>query len=274
MQPTYQRLRRSVFLALSANPAHRASRYVTASLIILIVVGIVSVIISSVKEVWDVYRNLIVDIDQGILAAFSLEYVLRLWCCVENPKYAHPFFGRLRYILSPLALIDLAAITPALLVGIGVDLRTLRIARLIRLVRAFKVVRYIHALQVIGEVVHEKRSQLITSLSFVLFILVGVSTIMYEIENPVQPDAFSSIPATMWWAVASLTTVGYGDVYPITTAGKVLAAISAVLGIGLFAIPTGILASGFAEHALTKSEQRSSKQTEESTCPHCGKALY
>jgi len=127
---------------------------------------------------------------------------------------------------------------------------------------------------------------------FVTFMLVISSTMMYEVESDIQPDAFSSIPATMWWSVATLTTVGYGDVYPVTPMGKILAAISAVLGIGLFAIPTGILASGFSEVALKEEEERElqlaidhleSAGREEADriagaapfafCPHCGERL-
>jgi voltage-gated potassium channel len=130
-----------------------------------------------------------------------------------------------------------------------------------------KFVRYVHAVEIIGTVIRRKRHQLATSFLFVFFMLIIISTLMYEVENAVQPEVFTSIPHTMWWAVATLTTVGYGDIYPITALGKILAALSAVTGIGLVAIPTGILASGFSEIAALEDSGTGN------VCPHCGKPL-
>jgi len=267
------------------------SRTVTFVLLGAIVLSIVIVILSSVQEIRDHYFDLLLTADWWVVSIFIIEYVLRVWTCVEDERYRRPVVGRLRYMVTPMALIDLVAILPSILTGLGIKLQSLRVARLIRLVRALKIVRYIHALNVIGQVFKVKRHQLATSLLFVSFLLVISSTLMYEVEHAVQPEAFSSIPATMWWAVATLTTVGYGDVYPVTSMGKLLAAVSAVLGIGLFAIPTGILASGFSEIALREEEKRDLEESmarverlereelemirtsRSQYCPHCGEKL-
>jgi len=160
-------------------------------------------------------------------------------------------------------VIDLLAIAPVFLIGLGMDLRSLRMFRTVRLFRIFKVTRYVRALETIKHVLRDKREQLAMTIGIVLFLLLITSSLMYELEHDAQPQAFSSIPATMWWAVASLTTVGYGDLYPITPLGKLLAAISAVLGVGLVALPAGILASGFSQET---------KENIPTQCPHCGKS--
>jgi len=269
MKSTYLKLRYRTYEILKDQGDSVWSHRVAIFLTTIIMASVVIVILSSEQEIWDHYQYILWDIDIAIMAVFILEYLLRIWSCVEDERYTHPIIGRVRYALTPMALIDLVAILPTLLTGLGVDLRSIRIARLLRLARALKIVRYVEAIHIIGRVVRSKQHQLATSLLFVSFILVITSTLMYEFEHTVQPEAFSSIPATMWWSVATLTTVGYGDVYPITPIGKILAAISAVLGIGLFAIPTGILASGFSEIALEKKEE----QVHPETCPHCGKPL-
>jgi voltage-gated potassium channel len=142
--------------------------------------------------------------------------------------------------------------------------------RLFRIFRLFKVLRYVAALAVMAEVIKERKEQLIITLIFILFMLLVSSTLMYYVENGQQPDAFGSIPETMWWGVATLTTVGYGDVYPVTVLGKVLGGMIAILGIGLFALPTGILASGFSERldAFTKNKKQQAMY-----CPYCGKKI-
>jgi voltage-gated potassium channel len=266
MKSAYRRLRHRTYEILKDHGNSQWSHRVALFLMSIIMLSVFIVILASVQEIHDEYVGVIWRIDVVVMTIFVLEYVLRLW-------YRHPVLGRLRYFFTPMALIDLVAILPTLLTGLGVNLASLRIARLLRLARALKFVRYVEAIHLIGRVVRAKGHQLGTSLLFVSFILVITSTLMYEFENAVQPEAFSSIPATMWWSVATLTTVGYGDVYPITPVGKILAAISAVLGIGLFAIPTGILASGFSELALEQRERQEEEAAAESRCPHCGKIM-
>ena len=160
-------------------------------------------------------------------------------------------------------LIDLIVLLPPFLPNIGIDLRMLRMLRL------FKAFRYIRALHLISRVVEERKSELLASVILVLFLLFMSSTVIYFVEHPAQPDKFTSIPASMWWGVATLTTVGYGDIFPITPLGKFMGGLIAMLGIGLFAIPTGILASGFSSRLSTPEEK-----AEKDRCPHCGKSRH
>jgi voltage-gated potassium channel len=142
----------------------------------------------------------------------------------------------------------------------------MRILRVGRLFRVLKLGRYSESLNRIGRVVKSKRADLAASVFFIVVLIVIASSLMYHAEFEAQPDKFASIPATMWWAVSALTSVGYGDIYPVTGWGKLLASVIAILGIGLFALPTGILASGFAEEARQERLKRD-------CCPHCGKSL-
>lgn len=147
-----------------------------------------------------------------------------------------------------------------------VDLRFLRAMRLLRIFRIFKVGRYYDSLALITRVIRSRCEQLVISTFLVLICLIVSASLMYYAENHAQPNAFSSIPASMWWAVVTLTTVGYGDIYPITLSGRILASFISVLGIGLFALPTGILASGFTDEMKSSTEDNS-------VCPHCGSKI-
>lgn len=145
----------------------------------------------------------------------------------------------------------------------------LRILRVIRLFRILKITRYVKALSLIQQVVRRKRTELMVTTGLLGVMLVLISSVMYIIENDAQPDKFGSIPDTMWWGVATLITVGYGDVFPVTPLGKLLSGIIAVLSLGLFALPTGILAAGFAEHL---SEQYAREEPKH-YCSNCGHKL-
>jgi voltage-gated potassium channel len=234
-------------------------RVIDWSLIGLVLLNTATVVLDSVKDIDTRYHPLFVGIELLSIYIFTLEYVLRVWSCVENRRYRRPFWGRIRFMFSPLALIDLLAVLPFYL---SIGLLDLRFLRLVRLLRLLKVTRYVRALHVIGQVVRRKRAELLVTLGMIGLILLLVSSVMYSIESVAQPDKFGSIPDTMWWGVATLTTVGYGDVYPITPAGKVFSSIIAVLGLGLFAIPTGILASGF-------NEQLQERRATDNIAPSC-----
>lgn len=244
----------------TAQTGDRFSRVFDNFIITLIILNVLAVIVGTVAAVQQQFGIYLAYLEIVSVVVFSLEYAARVWSCTADPRYARPLRGRLRFILTPLALIDLVAILPSFLPFISVDLRSLR---MLRLVRAAKLLRYMESLQLIGRVARAKRDELLATLAVLLFLLILTSSLMYYAEHPVQPDTFSDIPASMWWAVATLTTVGYGDAYPITSTGKVLGSIVAILGVGLFALPTAILGSGFLEE-LQKRKGRPA-------CPHCGK---
>lgn len=185
---------------------------------------------------------------------FSIEYLMRIWVA----DFLHPNDGkvrsRLKYIFSGMAIIDLLAILPFYLPFLfRIDLRVLRTFRLFRLFRLLKLNRYTSAFSNISTVIKSKSTQLLSSLFVVLLLMIISSILMYSIENPQQPDVFKNAFSGFWWTLNTITTVGYGDIYPVTTAGRILSGVIAVLGIGLVAVPTGIISAGFVEATETKA---------------------
>jgi len=260
-------IRRRIWNLVEAAPGgDRWSRAVDIGILALILLNVVAVILDSVPSIKSRWGDAFDTFELISVIAFSIEYALRLWSCTTNPMFAHPITGRLRFAVRPMALIDLAAILPFYLTFVGFDLRSLRVVRLMRIVRIAKIGRYYSSLTLIRSVLRSKREELVLSTMLMVLLLIVSATLLYSCENEAQPDTFSSIPATMWWAVATLTTVGYGDVYPVTLLGKIFASVIAMLGIGMFALPTGILGAGFVE--AIESHKHGDK-----CCPHCGEAL-
>jgi voltage-gated potassium channel len=153
-------------------------------------------------------------------------------------------------------------------------LRFLRIFRLMALFRMFKIARYLHALDLFKRVMKDRKEQLVLTFIFLLFILVMISFAMFYAEHDDQPDVFSSIPATMWWGIATLTTVGYGDMVPITSLGKFLGGLFAIASVAILALPAGILSSGFFEMMHHDDKIRDDKTRQAKKCPHCGGTLH
>jgi len=234
----------------------------------LIVINIIAVIAGSIKSIEIEYKVLLDNIEFYSVIIFTLEYSLRMWSCNSDRRYSGRYFGRFLYLITPLAIIDLVAVLPFFLPLFIADLRIIRMFRLFRIFRAAKAARYVSSLALIGRVFKSKKEELIITSVILLMLLLFASSLMYYIESTAQPDKFTDIPTTMWWAVATLTTVGYGDVYPVTGMGKIIASIVAILGIGFFALPTGILGAGFIEEF-----QKSKKKLENYICPHCGKSI-
>ena len=193
---------------------------------------------------------------------FSIEYLARVWCAPENPRYAGPWIGRLKYVFSPASLVDLAAIAVSFFTPTGLKPFALRTFRLIRILRLAKLGRLSLAMGYLIDAIKARRYELLFSFFVGMFFLVTSAAALYVIEGPVQPAQFGSIPRAMWWATATLTTIGYGDVYPITALGKVVAAISAIAGIGLVAMPTGIMAAAFSEAVQRHAEQEEAAAAE------------
>lgn len=187
---------------------------------------------------------------------FSIEYAARLWTAAENPKYGDGWRGRLRYAATPAALFDAMAVIVSFATPTGLAPFFLRAVRLLRIIRLAKLSRMTTAMSFLISSIAARRDELLFSLFVGVFFLMLSATGLYFVEGQIQPDKFGSIPRAMWWATATLTTIGYGDVYPVTALGKVLAAISAVAGIGLVAMPTGIMAAAFSDGIQKHSEGR------------------
>ena len=247
--------------------ANLAARGIAIALSTLILLNVAAAVLETVNSVRLNWERAFEAFECFSVAVFSVEYLLRLWSCTVDPRYEHWLFGRLRYVASPLMLIDLISIATFYVASVmDVDLRTLRAIRLIRLIRVLKIARYSESLQLLGRVLYSRRSELVITLVAVSVLLVISSTLMYYAERDAQPAHFSSVPAAMWWSIETLTTIGYGDMIPQTATGKFINSLIALLGIGLFALPAGILGSGFVEE-LQRRRQTPVR------CPKCGDVL-
>ena len=231
----------------------RISTVVNSTIMLLIVINVIAIILESVRDYQLEYGTWFWYLELFSVAVFTVEYLARLWVSVENLDYGKGWRGRLRYMMSPMAMIDLIAIAPFYLsMIISVDTRMLRI---LRLLRVFKLSRHFAVLGVLGTVMRNEWKTL-TSAIFVMVILVVLSASgIYVVERHAQPDAFGSIPSAMWWATVTLTTVGYGDVVPMTVTGRLLGVLITVLGVGMAALPAGIIASGFTTELARRRER-------------------
>ncbi|HOP67026.1 MAG TPA: ion transporter [Methanoregulaceae archaeon] len=258
-----------------AKPGDSASYLFDAFITVVILISIVVMILGTVPQLQDNYHILFSILFFFSMTVFSIEYPLRLWSCTADPRYTSTVAGRLKWAVTPFAIIDLLAVLPFYLeVIVGINLTGLVVLRVFRL---FKLVRYSESINLIIRVIKSQRNTLFTAYAVLFIALIASSTLMFEIEHPVQPDLFSSIPATMWWGIVTLTTVGYGDMVPVTPAGKVLGGAITLIGIGIFALPAGLLASGFtaelkrqvAEGEVTGPDRPSAVYL----CPHCRKEI-
>lgn len=253
-----------------------ASRIFDLCIIFLIVLDVIVVVAETFQlPEWLSLVTCYVELFSVII--FTIEYLLRIYVADLLYPELSPFRARLRYMRSFMAIVDLLSILPfysAYL--IPVDLRILRTFRVGRGLRFLKLNRYTSALNLIGDVFKRKKAQLLSSMGVVFVVMLVASVIMYHIENEAQPEVFDNALSALWWAIITITTVGYGDVYPVTVMGKVLGAVIALLGIGLVAVPTGIIASGFSETLEEKKQQEQLEKEEHDPqcfCPYCGKKL-
>lgn len=186
-------------------------------------------------------------------ALFAIEYLARLWSCIEAPRFAGPL-GRVRYMLSAGALLDLLVVLASLAPVQAGGLLSLRLLRIAALVRFARLGRFSRATVHLLEAVRARRYELFVTIVLALMLMVLGASAMWAVEGEHQPEKFGSIPRAMWWAAVTLTTIGYGDVYPVTALGKAIAVVVATAGIGLIAMPTGILAAAFSD-ALQRTRQ-------------------
>lgn len=231
-------------------------------MISLITLNVVAVILESFQSIYRPFEEYFFVFELFSVLVFTLEYVLRLMTADLHYKgLKHPY---LRQFFSFYSLVDLFSILPFYLPMIlPFDLRFLRVLRVVRIFRVLKLNRYNRAMKLIGSVVKREKEALLMTVFIVILLLLLSSTMMYYVENEAQPDKFENILSSLWWAVATLTTVGYADIYPITFWGKVLSGAISILGIGLVALPTGIISSGFIGEVV--------KRKQLPRCPHCGK---
>lgn len=224
----------------------RRGRWFNRFMALLILSNVGCVILETVDSVNSQFGEYFYTFEAFSVVIFTIEYIIRLWVCTEhdNEHFTHPVKGRIRYAISPLALIDILTIVPFYLsIFFAIDLRFMRIFRILRLL---KLTRYNNALESFGAVVRTEGAALGALFMLVMILVVFFSCLVYLAEHTLQPEAFGNIPKAMWWALATLTTVGYGDIAPMTPYGKLIGSMTMLMGVCVFAIPAGILANGFA----------------------------
>jgi voltage-gated potassium channel len=256
---TYAHLRRRVYEVLyHSRPNDPLTRLDDLVIPVLIAVSVVAMALETVASLEARYGSLFLAVELVSVAVFTMEYLLRLWSAREAGPGA-----RLRFARSPMGIVDLLAIAPFFLPFLGVDLRSLRALRALRLLRLGKLARYSVAMKRISRSLAVAKDELIAVGMLIAMLVLVSSSLIYFAEFDTQPDKFSSIPASFWWGIVTATTVGYGDFYPLTPTGKLLAGINACVGLLLFALATGIMGSAYMEEMA--------REKGEPCCPHCGK---
>lgn len=243
------------------------SRAFDIFLVIIIVLNILVLILETFSLPSD-FLHVLHIIEIVTIALFGVEYLLRIW----TAEYLYPNVSRgkaiLKFLLSYDGIVDLLTIVPAFFLS---GFSAFRMLRVVRIFHLFRINATYDSFNVITAVLKEKKNQIFSSLFIVIVLMFASSLCMYSVENTAQPDVFDNAFSGMWWSISTILTVGYGDIYPITILGRVLAIIIAILGVGVVAIPTGIISAGFVEHYNTQlqgdSQANSNKSSNEGTSP-------
>ncbi len=276
-------MKRRIFEIISpAKDGDKFSSIFDLLVIVIIALNVISITLSTFS-VTDNDINFFHDAVEIVsVTVFTIEYLLRLWTSDLLYPERGKIVSRLRYMVSIMAIIDLLSIVPFYLpLFVAIDPMLLRSLRIIRLLRVFKLHRYTMALSSMQMVLKRKAKQLTSSVSVIIVLIMIASIMIYDIEAAAQPEVFENAFSGFWWSVATITTVGYGDIVPITLAGKVFSSIVAFLGIGLIAVPTGIISAGFVELDNERHEKKlaqemlkaKKEQEKKCFCPYCGKRV-
>lgn len=242
-------------------------RLINLGLMALILLNVVAVIAHTVPEIQQDVGPFLNLFGAASMAVFTLEYVVRLWVAPLQERFEHPFWGRVKMIFSPLMLVDLITLFPFYIPALAwLDLRFLRTLRLFHLSLTFKTVRQSESVKSIQHVLKSKKMDVFVTMFVALVVLVIGSCIMYFVEREAQPQSFGTIPQALWWGVITISTIGYGDIHPITPLGKMVGSLMALSAIGIIALPAGVLSSILAEEVRRLHHRRRH-------CPHCGQSL-
>lgn len=280
-------IEKALYYIVDENDEHnRLSKFFNYFLMVLIILSVGEMALETDDGIFLPYRNYFRIFDFFTVMVFSTEYIIRIMTAHLIPENK----GKTRwqavktYIFSFAGLVDLLSILPFYLDFTNLDLRVLRMLRLLRFFRVFKITRYNDSMKLVADVIRDKRSEIGVIMGLIFIIMIIASFIMFYAEHKDNAEQFPNVLSCLWWAIVTMTTIGYGDVYPITTAGKVVGSIMALLGIGLVAMPTGIISAGFLEKIAEKKKEEKDKGKEEPKenisennqkhyCPYCGHKL-
>ena len=233
-----------------------AARVVSAALMVLIVANALLVFVVFDDRVSQTAHAWLYVFDAVSTAVFLVEYLARIWTAPLTHPTLSPARARLRYVLSPLGIVDLLAVLPFLFVAAGVvSYQMLNTFRVLRVIRLLKISRYLHGLDILGRVLHHRRRELVPAFTVLFLLIITSSALMYQAEHDVQPDRFDSVLAGMYWAISTITSTGYGDLVPVTPAGRLVGFLTMLLSIAIVAIPASIFTAGFIEELQEEREE-------------------
>lgn len=275
MRVTKMDTRRVIFTIIQPDNGDSLSSRIFDRIITLLILASVVMVFAVTLNIPPAWQSCFKVFEGFVSIVFTLEYLLRLWTSDLLYSRLSRRAALLRYAFSPIAIIDLLAFLPFWLpMVLPGSLLGIRILRLVRLFRIFKLNRYCDAMASIAAVIHDKRRELLGSTFFVFLLMLISSLLMYTVEHEAQPDVFKNAFSGLWWAVATLTTVGYGDIYPVTGTGRLIGAFIALSGVAFVAVPTGIVSSGMMERISGKETLPEEEDEQLAFCPHCGKRLH
>jgi voltage-gated potassium channel len=254
-------------------PDDRVGRFINIALLLLIAANVVASILETDAALANEAPAFIKWFEWISIVVFSIEYLLRLWSCTADPRFTRAARVRARMATRPMALVDVMAVAPfyvELFLPGALDLRFLRVLRLLRLFRLLRHSRIAEAFATMVRVLQGKRIELAVSLAIVIVAMLLAAGAIYLAERGEQGTLFTSIPRAMWWAVETITTIGYGDMIPMTPVGRVIGSLVAFIGICAVALPVGIVSSGFIDELNRK---RRPAAPIDRACPHCGGVL-
>lgn len=258
--------------------------YYEVFMMVLIFSNVVAMIIGTVPSIQLEYDWFLIPFEFFSTIIFTIEYTLLLWVCTEQKEYSDPVWGRIRYAMTPIAIINLVSILPWIIPSlVPFDLQALRIFRLFRVFRILKLSNYSDSLKTLFKALDAKKEQLLMTFLIIIVLVVMASIFIYYAENGDNPSpAFSDIPHTIWWGIVKLSPISNESGYPITFGGKTIASVLALLEIGIFAIPAGIMASAFEEQFRIDRDKKDNRlkeceiklvQNKERVCPHCNRLI-
>lgn len=240
--------RQKVYSLLNPTPTSGELHHIIDHVIVIsVLLSVVSIILETVPWIHDPFRWEFYSIEIVTVIIFSLEYIGRVYSCCELEKYQRPVVGRLKYMFTIGALIDLVAVLPFFIGLIFHEAFDLRFLRVFRLSRLLKLTRYTGTLNTMYKAIYRERRVLFAAAFMMILLVILTASLGFEFEHAAQPDKFDTIPDAMYWAVITLASVGYGDLTPITPMGKAMTVVISLIGIGIFAIPAGLMASAFTD---------------------------